>query len=67
MFLITYKRWNHHVNDVKTAADIVYGCTGDEKDYERMQNILGNMKFDEVFHGNGFVVQCYNERSIDNV
>ena len=44
MFLITHKRWNHHVNDIKTAAD-----------------------FDEVFHGNGFVVQCYDERGINNV
>lgn len=43
MSMITTKRWTHRANDIKTAADIIYGETGDENDYERMIYIFGSM------------------------
>ena len=43
------------------AEDIIYGETGDERDYKRMKYILGNMKFNELFHGKNFVVQCFED------
>ena len=61
MFMITINRRTYHRNDVDTAADIIYGETGDERDYERMKYILGNMKFNELFHGKIFVVQCFEK------
>lgn len=41
MSMIATKRWTHRSNDIKTAADIIYGKTGDENDYERMIYIFG--------------------------
>ena len=61
MFMITINRRTYHSNDIKTAADIIYGETGDIKDYDRMLHVLGNMKFDELFHADGFVVQCFED------
>lgn len=66
MFMMTFKkhgiiRGTYQCNDINTAADIIYGETGNENDYERMKYILGNMKFDEMFHGKDFVIQCYKE------
>ena len=60
MFIVTIdNRKQYRVNDIRTAADIVYGELGNESDLERLPYILGNMRFDEMFHGNGFVVQCF--------
>lgn len=60
MFIVTIdRRKQYRVNDIRTAADIVYGELGNESDLERLPYILGNMRFDEMFHGNGFVVQCF--------
>lgn len=59
MFMITINRRTYNSNDVNTAVDIIYGETGDEIDYKRMKYILGNMKFNELFHGKNFVVQCF--------
>ena len=60
MFIITTDTRNQYcVDDIKTAADIIYGESGNDGDLERIPYILGNMMFDEIFHGNGFVVQCY--------
>ena len=61
MFMITINRHTYHSNSIKKAADIIYGETGDIKDYDRILNILGNMKFDELFHADGFVVQCFED------
>lgn len=61
MFMITTKKRSYNCNDINTAADIILGETGDERDYERIQHIMGNMKFDELFHGEKFVIQCYEE------
>lgn len=61
MFMITINRRAYHGNDIDTAADIIYGETGDYRDYERMKYILGNMKFNELFHGEDFVVQCFED------
>lgn len=63
MLLITFKRHTYHCNDVNTAADIILGETGDERDYERIKYIIGNMKFAELFYGKNFIVQCYKEDS----
>lgn len=46
---------------IEMAEDIIYGETGDERDYKRMKYILGNMKFNELFHGKNFVVQCFED------
>ena len=59
MFMITIHKRTYHCNDVKTAADIIFGETGDEQDYKRTKYIMGNMKFDELFHGKDFVIQCF--------
>ena len=59
--MITINRRTYHSNDINTAADIIYGETGDERDYERMKYILGNMKFNELFRGKKFVVQCFED------
>ena len=61
MFMITINRRTYNSNDVNTAVDIIYGETGDEIDYKRMKYILGNMKFNELFHGKNFVVQCFED------
>lgn len=61
MFMITIKRRTYHSDDIDTAADIIFGETGDERDYERMKYIMGNMKFGELFHGESCVIQCYKE------
>ena len=50
-FIITINKRTYYSNDVDTAADIIYKETGDERDYERLKYILGNMKFNELFHG----------------
>ena len=60
-FMITINKRTYHSNDVDTAADIIYVETGDERDYERLKYILGNMKSNELFHGKNFVVQCFEE------
>lgn len=60
-FMITINKRTYHSNDVDTAVDIIYKETGDERDYERLKYILGNMKFNELFHGKNFVVQCFEE------
>lgn len=65
MFMISIKGRTHRCNDVDTAADIIFGETGDERDYERMKYIMGNMKFDELFHGENCVIQCYKEDDDD--
>lgn len=61
MFMITSNRHTYISTDIKDAADIIYGETGNENDLYRIPHILGNMHFEEMFHGNGFVVQCYCE------
>lgn len=61
MFMITTKSCTYRCNDIDTGADIILGETGDERDYERMKYIMGNMKFDELFHGKDFVIQCFED------
>ena len=61
MFMMTINGRTYRCNDIETAADIIYGETGDKQDYERMQHIMGNMKIDELFHGKRMVIQCYKE------
>lgn len=61
MFMITTKSCTYRCNDIDTGADIILGETGDECDYERMKYIMGNMKFDELFHGKDFVIQCFED------
>ena len=59
MFIVTIgRRKQYRVNDIRAAVDIIYYELDNESDLERLPYILGNMKFDEMFHGNGFVVQC---------
>ena len=65
MFMLTINRRTYNSNDVNTAADIIFGETGDECDYERMKYILGNMKFNELFRGENFVIQCFEDESND--
>ena len=61
MFLITINRRSYPCNDINTAADIIVGGTGDEYDYDRMKYILSNMKFNELFRGINFVIQCFED------
>lgn len=61
MFMITINRLAYQGNDIDTAAAIIYGKTGDYRDYERIKYILGNMKFNELFYGEDFVVQCFED------
>ena len=65
MIMLTINRRTYNSNDVNTAADIILGETGDECDYERMKYILGNMKFNELFRGENFVIQCFEDESND--
>lgn len=59
--MITAERRTNYCYDVDTAADLIFAITGDENDYKRMLHIIGNMKDHEMFHGDGFVIQCFEE------
>lgn len=66
MFMMTINGRTYRCNDIETAADIIFGETGDEQDYERMQYIMGNMKTNELFHGKRMVIPCYKEEDDEN-
>lgn len=53
--------FRHHCNDIDTAADIVLGLTGDEEDYKRVANIMGDMKFTDIFSTKGLIIMCVPE------
>ena len=66
MFLICQKGGHRHwCNDIDTAADIVYGITGDYEDYERVATIMGNMKFNDHFKTKDVNIWCYLEEEDD--
>ena len=62
-FVITIKnnRFTHHMNDIDTAADVIFGYTGKEQDYERTKAIMGNMLVDDMLVSPEFVIQCVEE------
>lgn len=57
--------YRHITNDVETAADIVLGITGDDRDYQYVNFVAGRMTFGDIFmsHGSGgtYSVQCVKE------
>ena len=52
------KGHRHHTSDVETAADIIYGLTGEVGDYNRMISVLNGMKNKDIFLADGFAVTC---------
>lgn len=54
-------RMVHRTNDIDTAADVIMGMTGNDKDYERTSAIMGNMTFGDEFHAKTFTIQCVPE------
>lgn len=53
MFIVTIARKQYRMNDIRAAVDIVHYELDNESDLQRPPYILGNMKFNEMFHGNG--------------
>lgn len=63
MFYLMFKGSNvtHRMNDIDTAADVIMGMTGDEKDYKRTAAIMGNMTFGDAFYSKTFMIRCVPE------
>lgn len=53
--------YRNHTNDIKTAADIVLGITGEDKDYDQALYIMSGMKWGDTFSNDRFAIMCYNE------
>ena len=53
--------YRHHSEDIKTAADIVLGFTGEDKDYNQALYIMGGMQWGDTFSNDRFTIICYNE------
>lgn len=49
-------------NDIDTAADIILGITKKDEEYWRALTIIGEMKFNESYLGNGFIIECVTEQ-----
>lgn len=63
MFKLMFKgsAITHRMGDIDTAADVIMGMTGDDKDYERTVAIMGNMRFGDTFYSETFMIQCVPE------
>ena len=64
MFIICApeSRYRHKSNDVYTAADIILGLTGDDKEYTRSLNIMGNMLIGDIFDSEGkYTIFCVKD------
>lgn len=53
--------YRNHTNDIETAADIVLGITGEDKDYDQALYIMSGMKWGDTFSNDRFAIMCYNE------
>lgn len=68
MFVIIARenRWRHHVYDVQTGADVILGLTGDDREYERSLNIMGNMRIGDIFDSpDTYMILCVEEDESD--
>ena len=67
MFLICLTGgWRRHwYNDINTAADFIYGVTGDYEDFKRTAAIMGNMTFDDHFETKGIHIWCYADEEAE--
>ncbi len=51
--------------DVKDVADVIIGITGDEREGERVEAIIGQMKFgDEFLCPSRFKILCFYRRKL---
>lgn len=69
MFIITDQTgktpFRHKTNDIKTAADIIFAITGEEKDRDISEYIMGDMRWDDYYKNDRYAVVCINEEELE--
>ena len=57
----TNDRFTHHVYDIATLEDILFGLIDDENDVKRVTNIARNMRFGDTFSNSEIYLKCKPE------
>ena len=57
--------FRHRTEDIETAADIIFGITGEERDYEVSQYIMGDMHWDDYYKNDRYKVVCIKEEELE--
>ena len=60
-FKVYSSNFINHVTDIATLEDIALGYLDDEKEAKRVSLIAGNMKFDEMFVADSWILTCKRE------
>lgn len=49
---------NNYLYDADTAADLIFGITGVEEDYDKSFVVMSEMQFGDVFETDTYVIEC---------
>lgn len=49
--------------NIKTAADIIVGITGEERDYELSQHIMSDMVWGDTYDNGRYHIDCMSEEA----
>lgn len=59
--------FRHHSEDIKTAADIIVGITGEERDYELSQHIMSDMVWGDTYDNGRYHIDCMSEEEAEKL
>lgn len=55
--------YRHRSGDIETAADIIVGITGEERDYELSQHIMSDMVWGDTYDNGRYHIECTSEEA----
>lgn len=58
--------FRHRTEDIETAADIVFGITGEDLDYEIAKSAMENMSNNDYYADDRYSITCIDEEELED-